>query len=91
MAVIGPHVALPDFVRRRKMHGVGGTNEEIAGSGNHRRAGPPQQGFVDWNEVPQPVLDMPGKARGQIARITGRGGALAQAAMKYGMEFSEGS
>jgi len=38
------------------MHRVGGTYEEIAGSGNHQGTGSPQQSFVDGNEIPQTLL-----------------------------------
>lgn len=52
VAVVGPDIAFSDFVRCRKMHSVSGANEEILGSGNHERTGPPQQSFVDGNQVP---------------------------------------
>ena len=44
---------------------------------------------MNGDEVPQPVFYMPGKARGQIAGVTGKDRAFAQAAVKYGMEFGE--
>ncbi len=72
-----------------KMDGVGGAYEEIAGSGNHQRTGPPQQSFVDGNEVPQSVLYVLGEAQGQIARIFERRSAFTHAAMKYGMELGQ--
>ena len=34
MAIVGPYGAFPDVMRGRKMHSVGGTDEQIAGSGN---------------------------------------------------------
>ena len=34
VAVIGPHTAFSDFLRRRKMDCVGGAYEQIAGTGN---------------------------------------------------------
>ena len=52
VAVVGPHMAFSDFVCCRKMHSVSSAYEEIAGSGNHERTGPPQQSFVDGNQVP---------------------------------------
>ena len=42
VAVVGPHVAFTEFLRSRKVHGVCGTYEEIAWSGYHQRASPPQ-------------------------------------------------
>ena len=41
VAIIGPHCMLADFVRRRKVYCVGGAYEDIAGTGNHQRTGPP--------------------------------------------------
>src|SRR6266478_7505684 len=90
VAVIGPHSAFSDLLCRRKMDCVGGAYEEIAGTGNDPRTGPPQQSFVDGNEVPQSVLYVLGEAQGQFARITGRRRAFTQAAMKYGMELGQG-
>lgn len=69
VAIIGPHSALSDFVCRRQVYCVGGAYEEIAGAGNHQRTGPPQQSFVDGNEVPQSGLYVLGEAQGQFARI----------------------
>ena len=60
-----------DLLCRRKMDCVGGAYEEIAGTGNDPRTGPPQQSFVDGNEVPQSVLYVLGEAQGQFARVTG--------------------
>jgi hypothetical protein len=71
VAVIGPHSPFSDLLRRHKMDCVGGAYEEIAGSGNHQRTGPPQQSFVDGSEVPQSVLYVLGEAQGQFARIAG--------------------
>ena len=87
--VVGPHIDLSDLVRGQQMHGAGGAQEEIPGSGNHSRTGPPQQGFADGNEVPQSALYVLGKARGQVAGVTGRCGAFAQAAMKNGVELGQ--
>jgi hypothetical protein len=71
VAVIGPHRAFSDFVRRRKMDCVGGAYEEIAGTGNHQCTGPPEQSFVDGNEFPQSVLYALGETQSQFARIAG--------------------
>jgi hypothetical protein len=59
-----------DLVCRRKMDCLSGAYEEIAGSGNHRYTGPPEQSFVDGNEVPQSV-SMLGETQSQFARIAG--------------------
>ena len=79
--VIGPHIAFSDFVCRRKMNCVSRTYVEISGSGNHQQTGPPQQSLVNGNEVPQPVHYVLGKARGQVARGTGRQCAFTHVAM----------
>ncbi len=81
VAVIGPHTAYSDFVRRRKMDCVGGAYEEIAGTGNHQRTRPPQQSFVDGNEILQSVLYVLGEPQGQLARTTRRQRAFTHAAM----------
>ena len=65
VAVVGPHIAFSDFVRCRKMHCVSGAYEEIAGSGNHERTGPPQQSFVDGNQLPQTVPYVLGECKRQ--------------------------
>jgi hypothetical protein len=67
MTVIGPHIAFSDFVRRRKVHRIGGPDEEIVRSRNHQSARSPQQSFVDGDEVPQTLFDVVGEARGQLA------------------------
>lgn len=90
VAIVGPHRTFSDFACRRKMDRVCGTYEEIAGSGDHQHAGPPQQSFVDGNEVPQSTLYVLGEAHGQFARIAGRRCAFTHAAMKHGMELGQG-
>lgn len=90
VAVARPHVAFTGLDGRRKVYGVRCAQDAIARPRQDQRAGPSQQGFVDRNQFPQPVRYVVGKARGQIACITGRGRALAQAAVKYGMKLGEG-
>ena len=71
VAIIGSHRAFSDFLCRRKMDRVGDAYEEFGGTANHQRAGPPQQCFIDGNEVPQSVLYVLGETQGQFARILG--------------------
>src|SRR5438270_13520346 len=71
VAVIGPHSVFSDLLRRREMHGVGGAYEEFSRTGKHQCTGPPQQSFIDGNEVPQSVPYVLGEAHGQFACITG--------------------
>jgi len=52
MTVIGPYTGLTDFMGRRKMDRVAGAYEEIVGTREHERTGPPQQSFIYGNEVP---------------------------------------
>lgn len=69
MAVIGPHLALTGFLGRSKVHGVGGSDEEVLWRGKYQCACPSQHTFSDRYEIPQPVSYMSGKARGQVTRV----------------------
>ena len=68
MTVVGPDLALARFVRRSEVHGVGGSQEEVLGSGNDRDACPPKQALVYGDEAPRDIVYVRRKAQGQIAR-----------------------
>ncbi len=72
MAVIGPHIALSDLVCGGEVYRIGGTYEQIAGSGNHQSAGSPQQSFVDGNQNPQTLFYVVGEAGGKYPAIIQR-------------------
>jgi hypothetical protein len=76
--------------RRRQMHGVRSTDEEIPRSGKHQRTGSSQQSFGGGNEVPQSGLSMLGEMRGQVARVVARQCAFTRAAMQQGVELNQG-
>ena len=69
MPIVGPHFVFTCFLRRREVHGVGGTQDEVPRGSQHERAGPSQHAFRDRYEIPQPITDVSGEVRGQFGRI----------------------
>jgi hypothetical protein len=87
VSVIGPHLPLPSLLRRHQVHRVGRTYKKIGRSGNHPRTGPPQQRLVDGNQVPQSVLHVLGKERGELARVIPRQHAFPHTSMNYSVQL----
>jgi hypothetical protein len=63
--VISPDIAFSSLMCGHQVHRVGGAQEEIGRRGNDQGTGSPQQGFVDWNELPQALLNVLVEAGGQ--------------------------
>ena len=89
VAVVSPDIALAGLVCGHQMDRVGGPYEEVGRGGNDQGTGSPQQSFVNWNELPQAVLDVLVEARGKFVRVTRGYRAFAQTAMNYAVELSE--
>ena len=52
MAIVGPHIALPEFLGRGKVNGVSSAQKKVSRGGKNQSACSAEQGFADWNQVP---------------------------------------
>ena len=72
------------------MQGVGSPDEELLWRGQYQCACPPQYTFSDEYEVPQPVSDVSGKARGQVTRVGMCVRNFPYSAVKHRMKLGQG-
>ena len=72
MAIVGPYVALAEFLGRGKVYSVGGAQEKISRGGKNQRACSAEQRLSDRNEIPLPGLCVVQEEGGQLAGHTRR-------------------
>ena len=89
VAIVGPYIAFSGLECRRQMHRVGCAYEQIEWSGHDQGTGPPQQSFVNGNELPQTFLHMFEEAGRKFRGVAWRQRALAQTTVDYPMELSQ--